>query len=648
MNWHDLPSANSLEHDVPYNALRLSRKETLQLGTIKELDRSGPVHLWSLWHYQYSALPNNSRFVRVLCLERPRHVAGWRKALIPCASVIYLPLPTENTISALSYVWGKPEKTHPIILDGCVFWVTENLFAALERLQEQDRILLLWVDAVCINQADLKEKSAQVQQMGKIYRMAKLVLGWIGPATDGSEVAMKALAYIGKACDDMPDGPCLEERRQLFEEVLPEDSSSPGKAFPTAQVMAIFNRPWWTRIWIVQEVNLAENTYVICGSSSITYRHIRLAFTALMELPMINARFNNVLHSRIKGIAIQSCKPRLIESSMDGIASDPIPLATRLIRATGFGATKPVDHIFALIGLTSDMKELGIVADYNKTCSQVYTKVAAALLHRQGNLQILARSRNPKLESGLPSWVPDWSQPPPIMIWTPQFPVYSAGKCSLKQKIRVTGNKLTIRGIIAGRVEKVGCSWDFLSAVDVKDGPKTMQGILNNVRDFVDAHCFAYTTPEEKEDAMWRAPIVDTEFGVFGENGRYNRRATEPMHRAFRSLRQPSELSDPSLEEFKHRYFTAAPILRNRQFFATSNGYLGNGPSDMRTGDLVCVLINGDVPFVVRQVEDQSGPKWLRKWQNMEYHLIGECYVHKMMDGEIWTEQTRVEDLVLV
>jgi hypothetical protein len=668
MNWHNLPIASSLEHDDSYNDLRTNRGEALQLGAIQDPDTTEPANLWSLKHYQYSALPDIHSYIRVLCLERPREVSGWRKTTVPCATIIVLPLPTEGTISALSYVWGNPNKACPVLIDGCVVWVTESLNAALERLQEDDRILLLWVDAICINQSDLEEKSAQVQQMGNIYNMAKHVLGWIGPAADGSEVAMKALAFVGKACHDMPDGPCLEERLRLFEEVLSEDSSGLETDFPITQVIAIFMRPWWTRIWvsqlggllypkvlsvdsprqIVQEVNLAESVHVICGSSSVTYRHILLAFTALMELLLLNAKFDNALDNRIKGLAaLQTCNPRLIESSMNGIGSK-IPLAMRLIRVAGFGATNPIDHIYALIGLTSDMEELGIVADYKKTCPQVYIQVATALLLRQNNLQILARSRNPKLVPGLPSWVPDWSQPPPIMIWNPRFPVYSAGKCSLKQDLRAKNTELTVRGIVTGRVEQLGWSWNSLSAKDLEDVPKTIQRGLDIVQEFLDAHCFAYTTPGEKEDAMWRTPILDVECGVFGESERYNRRATEPMRRVYQNLRSSSDLPDPSLEEYKHRYFAAIAFLQNRRYFATSTGHLGLGPLDMRTGDFVCVLIDGDVPFVVRREGGQSGPVWFRKWQTQKYHLVGESYVHKMMDGESWEEQMRVEDIVLV
>jgi bifunctional DNA-binding transcriptional regulator/antitoxin component of YhaV-PrlF toxin-antitoxin module len=69
---------------------------------------------------------------------------------------------------------------------------------------------------------------------------------------------------------------------------------------------------------------------------------------------------------------------------------------------------------------------------------------------------------------------------------------------------------------------------------------------------------------------------------------------------------------------------------------------------DIRIGDPVCILVNGDVPFVMRPAEEQLVLKWLPTWRKKEYHLVGECYIHMLMDGEAWDDKSRVEDLVLV
>lgn len=57
-----------------------------------------------------------------------------------------------------------------------------------------------------------------------------------------------------------------------------------------------------------------------------------------------------------------------------------------------------------------------------------------------------------------------------------------------------------------------------------------------------------------------------------------------------------------------------------RKFFTTKKGYFGVRPTCMKKNDLVCVLYGGRVPFL--------RPK------NDFCHLVGECYVRGIMDGE--------------
>ena len=98
---------------------------------------------------------------------------------------------------ALSYVWGDRESPKTISIDGCVQEVTENLEAALQQLRLSDAPRRLWVDALCINQEDSKEKSHQIQKMRHIYRRASGVLVWLGNEADRSDEAMLLLEEFG-------------------------------------------------------------------------------------------------------------------------------------------------------------------------------------------------------------------------------------------------------------------------------------------------------------------------------------------------------------------------------------------------------------------------------------------------------------------
>jgi hypothetical protein len=500
--------------------------------------------------------------------------------------------------------------------------------------------------------------------MGNIYRNAQLVLGWIGPTADDSELALKSLAYIGRACAAMPDGPCIQERLQFFQHALPAGEDDPDKAFPIAPVIALCSRPWWGRIWVLQEVVLSKNVYVVCGSSSLEFHLLSLAWCALVELPLLNANCKNALTDRIKLLTpIQNCQPRLIEAASEGTGQSPQPLTTRMLRATEFGATDPKDHIYALLGMTSDVEELGIVADYTKPCAESYTIVAAALLQRQQKLQILSRCRNPKVQKGLPSWVPDWSQPAPVMIHNPRYGLFSAGRCgmaqklfalftvgrkTMEQKLRVEGKILFVRGAIVGSIKQLGWSWNAVSVEELKDHAQVIRTGLGIISDFVSTNCTAYRTLKDQEDAIWRTPIADTEFGLFGPNGRYNRRATTQMRNVFKEFRNPSLKSGAVTEQYRHRYIAAMlAFFLGRRYFSISTGHLGLGPLDVRNGDLVCTIIDGDVPFVIRQTAPGDFG-WSRERSKTHYKLVGECYIHGIMDGELWQSEPEIEELMLV
>ncbi|OTB14402.1 hypothetical protein K445DRAFT_47438, partial [Daldinia sp. EC12] len=80
---------------------------------------------------------------------------------------------------ALSYVWGKSKVSKYINVDGCPFPVTENLFNILTSLRNQHTARPIWIDAICINQADSGEKVHQVRLMRDIYSKAKKVTIWL-------------------------------------------------------------------------------------------------------------------------------------------------------------------------------------------------------------------------------------------------------------------------------------------------------------------------------------------------------------------------------------------------------------------------------------------------------------------------------------
>jgi heterokaryon incompatibility protein (HET) len=179
----------------------------------------------SLSVYHHSALlqPDSIRLLRLL----PSKVDSNN---LQCELFEYT-LSKSNNLThpyeALSYVWGSEDTPRSIIIDNQNFKITQNLYMALSHLQDHSMCRVIWVDAVCINQTDEKEKEHQIQFMSEIYAQASRVIVWLGEAQDDSEQALEAIRLAG------------EKSRKLSY----SDSFEPT-------VLRLLRRQWFYRIWV--------------------------------------------------------------------------------------------------------------------------------------------------------------------------------------------------------------------------------------------------------------------------------------------------------------------------------------------------------------------------------------------------------------
>lgn len=142
-----------------------------------------------------------------------------------------------NTVyQALSYHWGDSTCRCLVTVNGQTLSITTNLYVALRHLRHQELRIIIWCDAICINQADVKERNQQVHKMTRIYSSASQVLAWLGPAEGDSDIAMDVLGCIISGEFDIS--------REYFRQ-------------GTRALIDIFRRPWWSRVWIVQEFAVA-------------------------------------------------------------------------------------------------------------------------------------------------------------------------------------------------------------------------------------------------------------------------------------------------------------------------------------------------------------------------------------------------------
>lgn len=277
---------------------------------------------------------------------------------------------------ALSYTWGDSRDTRPIRINGEIVRVRTNLEAALRRLRAEGHIKL-WVDALCINQSDDEEKALQVRQMKSIYSKASSVIAWVGVEAEESSRVLDVMLLLSNGAPWKSIQATWREDRFDF----------------WAALKAFLRRPFWSRVWIIQETSVPLNLSIQCGPRHISWDTISRASSQLVFQPMTDS----IYHVMAFREAFQS--------------SAPVTLLKALFDTQNFLATDLRDKIYALINLAYDGTKLVPHLSYYQNVQDVFRGLANSILFKNKCSDIISLRQRDGLElENLPSWVPDWSR----------------------------------------------------------------------------------------------------------------------------------------------------------------------------------------------------------------------------------------------
>ncbi|KAM5347745.1 hypothetical protein ACJ41O_007569 [Fusarium nematophilum] len=246
--------------------------------------------------------------------------------------------------AALSYTWGDPSITVEIFLNGCPIRVTSNLYHALYCLRRTDEDQYLWVDAVCIDQNDHGERNHQVGQMRRVYEEAEKVIIWLGRTTDGIDLLLDTVNLLDRrvrAKSRRRSDWCetaQSEWRSLVVEMGGEDA--PLYQLRKRALQELLLRPWFRRIWVVQEATSARSARIACAWKSAPTRTF-------------------VLMPSLMGVVTGPRSQALLEAMPGPLRPKPTlkgasGLHTLLCKFSQSEATDPRDQIYALLGISSD------------------------------------------------------------------------------------------------------------------------------------------------------------------------------------------------------------------------------------------------------------------------------------------------------
>ncbi|KAI0097183.1 heterokaryon incompatibility protein-domain-containing protein [Nemania sp. FL0031] len=252
---------------------------------------------------------------------------------------------TVHLYEALSYVWGSEDGCYSISVNGRDLSITENLHTALVELRDWHIERVLWIDAICINQKDDSEKEEQIKLMASIFSKASRVIVWLGPGVDGGD---QALEDIRRTADDTSTEPVA------------------GSSTSQQTILALLRRPWFERIWVLQEVAAAQSILIKCGSVAIN----GYAFSVGLNSKTLDSIYEASpdLRSLLRPVAYLMRNTVFRQGKPPSFSGD-ISLPMRPIgELIGMYHTRKStilhDKVFALLGMSSDKVALHLPLNY--------------------------------------------------------------------------------------------------------------------------------------------------------------------------------------------------------------------------------------------------------------------------------------------
>jgi hypothetical protein len=543
---------------------------------------------------------------------------------------------------ALSYVWGDPTRAESITCNMRLLKITSSLSIALQAIRKEDAEVLLWADAICINQDDPFERNHQIKLMTQIYSKAKRVLVWLGP--DPDHVGAEAFQLSRRLSTD-----------QLFAAHIVKNLAVAGKVDNHYQVMTsvmqMLFREWFHRVWTMQEIGLASRATLIWGSSQIDWVHTFRAVDLLdKRIPEIYLVLRQVRPSQVAHLYHW-------RSAADKFFLDILNLAAAR------NTTDPRDRVFALLSHPSARlkksdeapAELLIEADYTRSVEDVYTDVATRHIAVTKCLDVLSYVRCGQTFD-IPSWVPDWSRRPDKNCLLTQHGTFASSgrgifchwheynvsstntevnkdlRYSPKKAVTlcasVVGNVIWCSASLGDDVENINIPilskaiWRYLQGALLEENP-TSDSTASLIAKYRDALTCGGLYRRYSDAEGPRRHLSD--FAAFWSQLWGNGPEAELV----------AKPDDPQRTKDRTYSFRTAWLYasKGRVMFHTDTGYVGRGPKTLSEGDEVCILQGGRVPYILRRVPSKAGEG--ESQTRDEWNLVGECYVSGAMYGEL-------------
>ncbi|KAI0439819.1 heterokaryon incompatibility protein-domain-containing protein [Xylaria telfairii] len=608
---------------------------------------------------------------------------------------------TGQKYTTLSYAWGLQHNTVEICIGDRRLRVGRNLHSALWNIRQHNRTIMLWVDAICINQDDVNERNHQVQQMRRIYSSATETIIYVGGQT-GSNTECSAWNFLERNAtwalnhdgNEDPDRPKRKEALVDFRGDLSDVE------------IDVLRRPWFRRLWVFQEVVVSKRLLIRCGKRSISWddfckilllsprHHDRygLSIERLNQVEVVRNMFQaRCTYQKLCGMDHLLPSWR---SQLQTLEHDTLDILNLLQMAGPLQASDPRDKIFGLLGVCSgiDVDDPRFAINYYQDCRSVYTKFARQIMDVANNYDILSYVEHNGIHHyhGLPSWVPNWDLRPEDPDNGIKRPLRSRrtilstldSESHMEQLEREQlfkrscswinyGKTLVAFGSLIGKIESLSLLIELNQSAEMKFQAIRDLGCLENDTQYlIMAHWHHRLShdgifPSEvrfEHMANNRSMIAHERFGdspsfsdllakcrslnASGATRRFEKGTVEyhllaRSRKTISSNKNPSELSTFIVDEAS--IVDGKCVAIYRLFGAPHVLALALVPASTRYGDYLIDLRGGRVPFTVRYNSVGISEKWNDvdiDFGIRDCRLIGESVVNRVVvDGLPWRDR---------
>ncbi|KAF2267331.1 hypothetical protein CC78DRAFT_614271 [Lojkania enalia] len=334
---------------------------------------------------------------------------------------------------ALSYSWGVEEASEiifihtlqpdpsnpPFFRQGLMeeFPVRPNLFKALRQLRREDKPIVMWIDAICINQRETQaaklEKDQQLSMMSNIYNSAKNVCIWLGDADDESTTALKLVNDIMNF--------------QVLDLCLEATDESDERRW--CDLIDTLKAPWFSRRWIIQEVASARDASVHVGKDVVHWDDLADAILLLHEnLDRLKRQFKNEMFIEVPLLSATQLVKALAnvcrKSQSGEIVERLLDLETLVCTFQQFQARYSEDVIHSVRSLAKDApkpdeeKDFRTMVEHERSTRDLFIAFVNRCIKNSGSLDIICRHWAPPItdtageEIKLPTWISELTNGP--------------------------------------------------------------------------------------------------------------------------------------------------------------------------------------------------------------------------------------------